>query len=89
VTVVGTAPNSPVLFAVRYLLPAAIAVGGIVAIVAGNPGMGIVLIGMGGLVFGMNYYWRLSFSEQSDRQKEEDARDYYDRHGHWPDEKPS
>jgi hypothetical protein len=75
-----------VLFAVRYVLPVAIAVGGLVAIVLGNPGMGIVLIGIGGLVFGMNYYWRLSFSEQSDRQKEEEAREYFDRHGRWPDE---
>ena len=75
-----------VLFAVRYLLPVGIAVGGIVAIVLGNPGMGIVLIGIGGLVFGMNYYWRLSFSEQSDREKEEAARVYFDEHGRWPDE---
>jgi hypothetical protein len=75
-----------VLFAVRYLLPAAIAVGGLVAIALGNPGMGIVLIGIGGLVFGMNYYWRLSFAEQSDRQREEEAREYFDRHGRWPDE---
>jgi hypothetical protein len=81
----GTVPGV-VLFAVRYVLPIAIAVGGLVAIVLGNPGMGIVLIGIGGLVFGMNYYWRLSFSEQSDRQKEEEAREYFDRHGKWPDE---
>jgi hypothetical protein len=74
------------LFAVRYVLPAAIAVGGVAAIVLGNAGMGIVLIGMGGLVFGMNYYWRLSFSEQDDRRKEEEAREYFDRHGRWPDE---
>jgi hypothetical protein len=74
------------LFAVRYVLPAAIVLGGIVAMFAGNPGMGIVLIGVGGLVFGMNYYWRLSFSEQSDRDKEEAAREYFDEHGRWPDE---
>ncbi|MCW3067299.1 MAG: hypothetical protein JWN32_4471 [Solirubrobacterales bacterium] len=78
--------RSPILIFVRYVVPTLIVVGGIVAIVAGNAGMGIVLIGVGALVYGMNYYWRLSFSDVSDRDKEEAARAYYDEHGHWPDE---
>jgi hypothetical protein len=78
--------RSPLLLAVRYVLPAAIVVAGIVSILAGNAGMGIMLIGVGALVYGMNYYWRLSFSDQSDREREESARDYFDRHGRWPDE---
>jgi hypothetical protein len=78
--------RSPLLLAVRYVLPAAIVIGGVVAILAGNPGMGIMLIGVGALVYGMNYYWRLSFSDQSDREREEAAREYFDRHGRWPDE---
>ena len=78
--------RSPLLLAVRYVLPAAIVLGGVVSILAGNAGMGIMLIGVGGLVYGMNYYWRLSFSDQSDREREESAREYFDRHGRWPDE---
>jgi hypothetical protein len=78
--------RSPLLLAVRYVLPAAIVVAGIVSILAGNAGMGIMLIGVGALVYGMNYYWRLSFSDQSDREREDAARDYFDRHGRWPDE---
>jgi hypothetical protein len=71
---------------VRFGLPTLIVVAGIVSVVAGNAGMGIMLIGVGGIVYGMNYYWRLSFSDQRDREREEEARDFYSEHGRWPDE---
>jgi len=75
-----------VLRLVRYGVPSLIVAGGVVAAAAGNAGMGIMLIGVGGLVFGMNYYWRLSFSDQADRDREERAREYFDVHGRWPDD---
>ena len=35
-----------------------------------------------GVIF---YYW---IKGGDDRQREEDARRYFDEHGHWPDEAP-
>ena len=36
----------------------------------------------------LNLLYRLSVSDESDREAEEAARDFYSRHGHWPDEDP-
>jgi hypothetical protein len=36
----------------------------------------------------LNLFYRLSVSDASDREAEEAARDFYSRHGHWPDEDP-
>jgi hypothetical protein len=29
------------------------------------------------------------FSGRNDRAREEEAREYFDQHGHWPDEEPT
>jgi hypothetical protein len=43
----------------------------------------VAAIGGFGVVGGVFYYW---FAERDDRQREEDARAFYDEHGYWPDE---
>jgi hypothetical protein len=78
-----------VLNFVRYGLPAAMTIAGIVLIAVGDEfvaGAGVVLIGIALVVFLMNLYVRLSMASEGDREREEAARRYYDRHGHWPDE---
>jgi hypothetical protein len=62
---------------------------GIALIIAGGDvgeGAGIVLVGGAGLVWLLNAFLRLSFSEQADRDREERAREFFDHHGRWPDD---
>jgi hypothetical protein len=62
---------------VRVVLPAAIAVAGIVLIAVGGDspvGAGIVLIGVAGLVVLANVLMRLGLESERDRAEEERAR---------------
>lgn len=73
--------------AVRYGIPLAMAIAGIVALAIGGDaaGAGIVLIGSGAIVLLLNVLFRISIVSNRERDVEEEARRYYDRHGHWPD----
>jgi hypothetical protein len=75
----------------RVWLPVAIAVAGVVAIVLGHgrtslagAGVGLLLVAL--TVWMINWMFRLSVESNRDREDEERAREYFDRHGHWPDE---
>ena len=70
----------------RIGLPAAIAVAGGVLIIAGNTPFGIMLLGIAVIVLIINLFVQLSFYDQDDRDRDEEARVYYDEHGHWPNE---
>jgi hypothetical protein len=76
------------LAAVRYGLPLAMAIGGIVAITQGGSaaGFGVVLVGSAFIVLMINLLFRLSLVSNRERDVEEQAREFYDRHGRWPDE---
>jgi hypothetical protein len=78
----------PALFAVRYLLPAAIVVTGVVLALAGGSytavGAGVVLSGVGMLVALLNVLMRLDLESNREREREEMARQYFDRQGRWP-----
>ena len=71
---------------------AAIAVVGIVGIVVGGgqddvvAGAGVALVIAALIVWMVNWMYRLSVQSNRERETEEAARDYYDLHGHWPDE---
>jgi hypothetical protein len=85
-------PSAKLLFAVRYVMPAVVVLGGIVALIV-SPTMttlegvaGIVGAGLG--VALLNWLHRLGVDGDVDRDHEADARDYFDAHGHWPDEAP-
>ena len=45
----------------------------------------IAVVGGFAMVGGILYFM---LTERGDRQREEDARVYFDEHGHWPDEAP-
>ncbi len=65
------------LLLVRIVLPAAIAVAGIVLVAVGGDsaqGAGIVLIGVGGLVVLANAFMRLALQSQRDREREQERR---------------
>jgi type IV secretory pathway TrbD component len=72
-------------------LPLGIAVAGVVAIVLGHAqtaeaaaGVGLLLVAL--TVWMINWMFRMSVDSNRDRDREERAREYFDRHGHWPGE---
>jgi hypothetical protein len=79
----------PVESAVRYGLPGAILLAGIVLTVVGTSdavvAAGVTLIGVAPLVVVLNLLMRLGIASGRDREREEEARRYFDRHGHWPE----
>ena len=75
---------------VRYALPILICLGGIVAIAIEpnrNGLEGAVLIVSAGLsVALLNWLYRVGVAGESERDEEDEARAFFDRHGVWPDE---
>jgi len=76
------------LAAVRYGLPLAMVVAGVVALGMGDEeaGFGVVLIGCAGIVLLINVLFRLSIRSNEERDEEERARERYEREGRWPGE---
>jgi hypothetical protein len=74
---------------VRIWLPAAIGLGGVILIVVGDSvarGAGIVLIGVALLVVLANVLVRLGLQSERDREREQQNRRFFSRHGRWPDD---
>jgi hypothetical protein len=83
-------PTSPLLVAVRYVLPIAVVLAGLIFF-ALDPDVHnfegpAALIGAGLSVLLLNLLHRTGVRGDADRDREEDARRYFDAHGHWPDE---
>ena len=76
------------LILVRYGVPLAMAIAGIVCLAIGGDaaGSGVVLIGSAGIVLLINVLFRLSLVSNREREQEERAREQFERSGHWPDE---
>ena len=79
------------LTATRVWLPLLIAVAGVVAIVIGHgrtgaAGAGVALLLVALTVWLINWLFRMSVASNRDREREEEARRYFDRTGRWPDE---
>jgi hypothetical protein len=77
------------LIVVRYVLPAAVLLGGLTVMALGSEadvegGAGIVSAGFA--VYAMNWLYRASVDGDRVRDEEDAARAYFDVHGHWPDE---
>jgi hypothetical protein len=76
------------LVLVRYVLPAAVVIAGIVVMSMGGEtdvegGAGIV--GAGIAIFFVNWLFRVGASGERERDAEDAARDHFDRTGRWPD----
>lgn len=76
------------MLAVRVALPLGIVAVGIALAALGSDdavvGAGVALTGVGMLVALLNTLMRLGIDSGADREREEEARRYFDRHGHWP-----
>jgi hypothetical protein len=71
----------------RYGLPIAVVIGGIVVMSFGDEsqlegGAGIVSAGLA--IYFVNWLARLSVTGDREREHEEAAREYYTKHGRWP-----
>ncbi|MEH3053899.1 MAG: hypothetical protein PGN13_07820 [Patulibacter minatonensis] len=76
---------------VRVYLPGLLMIAGIAVIVIGLASehaleIGIPLFSAGASIWFVNFLWRIGVSGDQDRDVEDDARDYFAEHGHWPDE---
>jgi hypothetical protein len=81
------------LLFIRYGVPALIALTGIVIVIVVSDRQ--IAWEIGGMFFGaaiavlmLNLFFRLGVAGDTDREREEQAREYFDRHGHWPGEGP-
>ena len=83
-------PWRKTLVFVRYVLPVLIIVGGLIPIAIEPSGTnlegGLGVVGAGIAVGLLNLLYRTGEWGEADRRKEDEAREYFDRHGHWPDE---
>jgi hypothetical protein len=72
---------------IRYGLPAAILLAGVIVILAGTGGVasaaGSFLIGVAVMVYLVNVLARLAIASQRDRDTEQQARDEFARSGRW------
>jgi hypothetical protein len=75
---------------VRYWLGAIMIFGGILCLIISPGGFGTegfsMAVGAGLSVLMLNWLYRLGASGDREREQEEAAREYLERHGHWPDE---
>ncbi len=77
---------------VRYGIGGIMVVAGIVLLIVNPGGFGVdgfsMSVGGGLSVLLLNWMFRLGVSGDRERESEEEARRYLERHGHWPDEEP-
>jgi hypothetical protein len=73
---------------VRWILPALICLGGLIAIIVApsEAEAGALIVSAGLSVWLLNLLFRVGVKGDRERHREDEARDYFDRHGHWPDE---
>ena len=78
------------LTVVRYGVPTVIACAGVLALALNRTITGLegfaMGIGVAASVLLLNVLYRAGVTGDSERDREEEARAYFDTHGHWPDE---
>jgi hypothetical protein len=80
------------LNAVRYGIPAVLLIAGlVVSVTAGSVGLtgGAMFVSAATAVLLLNVLHRIGVEGDKDRDREEEARRFFDEHGRWPDEPES
>jgi hypothetical protein len=84
--------TGPFTLFVRYGIGWIMVVAGFVLLGLNPGGFGVegfsMSVGAGLSVLMLNWMFRLGVSGDRERDREEQARRYLERHGHWPDEEP-
>jgi uncharacterized membrane protein YfcA len=80
------------LIGVRYVIPAAVVVSGLAILVFAHDRdtaleAGCSFFGVALAVVLLNFFFRVGVRGDRDRDREADARAYFDEHGRWPDER--
>lgn len=77
---------------VRYVVPALVAVAGVVILAFNHSINGLegaaMFVGAAAAILLLNVLYRVGVTGDEERDREAAARDYLDEHGHWPDEEP-
>jgi hypothetical protein len=86
-------PHRRLLIFTRYVVPGVLVLVGIcIALFLSDHQVGLeigaMFVGAGIAVFLLNFFFRMGASGDVERDREEEAREYFDRHGHWPGEGP-
>ena len=80
------------MLVVRYVLPLAVVLAGVLIFLLAPSASrfegAAACIGAGLSVLLLNVLYRAGVRGDADRDAEERARDFFDDHGYWPDEKP-
>jgi hypothetical protein len=78
------------MIAVRYVLPAVVALTGLLILIFDQSLIGlegfVLFVGAAGSILLLNVLHRIGVSGDADRDREEAARTYFDEHGRWPDD---
>jgi hypothetical protein len=86
----GRRQRSQTMVAIRYVLPAVVALVGIVILIVDHSIIGlegfVLFVGAAGSILLLNVLHRIGVSGDAERDREEAARAYFDEHGRWPDE---
>ena len=82
--------SAQTMLVVRYVVPALIALAGVVVLIVNQSINGLegfaMFVGAAGSILLLNVLYRLGVSGDRERDAEEAARGYFDAHGRWPDE---
>ena len=73
--------------AVRYGIPAVLFIAGMVVWATGGIAAGALFISAATAVLLLNVLFRIGMEGDKARDREEEARRYFDEHGRWPDER--
>ncbi len=84
-------PNRPIrhalLIGVRYVLPGAVVLAGLIVMALGSESAlegGAGIIGAGLSILLLNLFFRIGNAGEREREREDAAREYFERHGRWP-----
>jgi hypothetical protein len=83
----GERARSRLLVGIRYVLPAVVTLAGVVVMAFGSEtdlegGASIVSAGLA--IYFLNWLFRIGVTGDRERDAEQEAREYFKRHGRWP-----